>query len=67
MRWRIKLLAFAVVAAGAAWGATPARAWGGGPIYCCKSDAGRCCGTGGCTITNSGCTIVGQPVVMSEE
>jgi hypothetical protein len=67
MRWRIKLLAFAVVAAGAAMGPTPARAWGGGPVYCCKSEVGRCCGTGGCTITNSGCTIIGQPVVISEE
>lgn len=67
MRWRIKLLAFAVVAAGAAWGATPARALGGGPIYCCKSETAKCCGTGGCTVTSSGCTIVGQPVVVGEE
>lgn len=67
MRWRLKLLAFAVVAAGAATGAAPARAWDGDPVYCCKSSTAKCCGTGGCTITNSGCTIVGRPVVVTEE
>ena len=66
MRWRIKLLAFAVVAAGAAMGPTPARASGGDPIYCCKSETVRCCGTGGCSINNSGCTIVGRPVAVGE-
>lgn len=61
MQWRVKLLAFTVIAAGAASGPAPARADGGDPVYCCRSSTSQCCGTGGCVITNSGCGIIGGP------
>lgn len=61
MRWRLKLLAFTVVAAGAATGVAPARAEVGDPVYCCKSATAQCCGTGGCAVTNTGCAIIGRP------
>lgn len=61
MRWRIKLLAFAVVVAGGATGAASVRAGVGDPVYCCKSANAQCCGTGGCAISGSGCVIIGQP------
>lgn len=61
MRWRLKLMAFAVIVAGAATSAAPARAMDGDPVYCCKTQGSQCCGTGGCAITNSGCAIIGDP------
>lgn len=61
MQLRFRLLAIAVIMAGGATAAGPARAEEGHPVYCCKSGSAQCCGTGGCVITNSGCAIIGEP------
>jgi hypothetical protein len=61
MRWKVNLLAFAIVVVGGALGAVPARGEVTGVVYCCKSTSTQCCGTEGCAISAYGCRIFGSP------